>query len=342
MSEKKEAVAARSKIPYDTTNIYLWIMGRYTSHKVSIHAGHTTFFLVLSFIPFLMLLLRIVTFIPSMTAEKVLSVIENIGSGIFKLVLDPIAHDLTRPVGGIFLFTVITLLWAGSKGLDALAQGLDSIYGTRGKRGYIVRRACSLLYLIGFIVTLIVAIVLLVFGQYLRELVEGGNELPLSGFFSRLFSLYIPTIIIFISFFVLLFRFCPYTPLETRAEKKERHKNNRHKPLRERTRRPKYRTWKKEIPGAILTTVLWFVFSRLFSIYVRYRMANPSYYGSMASIFLALLLLYFLNMFILVGALYNNYSYRTGESATRHIIRDIPGLVRWVIGQLPWKKNKTS
>ena len=142
-----------------------------------------------------------------------------------------------------------------------------------------------------------------------------------------------------IMFFVLLFRFVPYTPAETMEEKRERLNKNKSLPRKERIRRPKNRTWKQELPGAIVSSALWIIFTRLFSIYVKYRLNHPSYYGSLASVFLSLLWLYFCIMFIFIGALYNNYGYETGESATRHLVRDLPDFFKWIKATV-FKKSK--
>ncbi len=328
------------KIPKDTDNIYLRVFGRYSTHKVAIHAGQSSFFLIMSFIPFIMMLIRTMSFFPGESKSAFQTVISKMGPGLLRSVISPILEENMMPVHGIFIFTIISLLWAGSKGLDSLMQGFDSIYGTRGKRGYLKRRAYSLIYMLGFIITIIIGIGLLIFGTKLYNFLNTNFNLPFKGTLTRLLLTYGIAIVVFIAFFVVLFRFLPYTPTETKEEKKARLLSNKEKPRKEWVRKPKYRTIKKEIPGALITATIWMVFTRFFAIYVEIRLENPSYYGNFASIFLTFLWVYFCMMFIFIGALFNNYAYRTGESIGKHIFMDIPRLIGWAVGRLVNAKNK--
>ena len=320
------------KAPLDTKNIYLWIISRIGKHKVSIHAGHTSFFVLLSVIPFTMILIRLCLMLPGTNEEFFDRLLDRIGPGMIKNVIGPLVHEEITPTGGLYVITIILLLWAGSKGIDGLMQGLDSIYETHMKRGYIKRRVFSLIYVVGFIITIVVGMAMLVLGVALYDFISSHIDLPLDGFLMQFILTYGLAIFVFVSFFVIMFRFLPYTPTETMEEKLARHKYNRGKSFRERKRKPKYRSIKKEIPGAIVTATMWMTFTRLFGIYVEYRLKNPSYYGAFASIFLMLLWVYFCMVFVLIGALYNNYSYRTGESATKHLFLDFFRLLGWAAG----------
>ena len=298
--------------PEWNTNFYLWFFTRFSKHKVSSHAGQSTFFLLMSFFPFLMLLIRLLSFLPGLNPNTVVNNMQNIGPASLGDLIAPVLSEVAQASGGsLYLFTIITILWSGSKGFDSLAMGLDSIYAARGKRGYIKRRLSSLVYLIGFIIMLVINIGLIVFGKHLLNYLEEKLNLPFNGFFLSIVLRYGLILFLFLTFFVLMFRLVPYTPRETPEQKKKR-------------------TMRTELPGAIVTTIIWIVFTRFYTIYVDYRLDSPSYYGSLASVFLTLLWLYFCIIFIFVGALYNNYYYRTGETATSHLIKDIPGALRYL------------
>lgn len=325
MSEKNNHTPA-----YWDNNLYVWMITRFTKHKVSSHAGHVTFFLLLSFFPTVMLILKITAQLPGIDPISLVNSVENLAPGNLKDILASSLTDILTPSGGVYIFTAISLLWAGSKGFDGLAMALDSIYASKNKRGYLVRRAFSVVYLIGFVVIFVLSTLLIIFGGVLLDYINKNFDFPFEGFLMRILLRYGLLILIFIVFFILLLRFGPYTPSESKEERKARRAANKNKPKKERIKAPKTRTWKKEVPGALLTAVLWLIFTILFSIYVEYRLANPSYYGSLASVFLTLLWLYFCMMFIFIGALFNNFAYRHGESATKHLIKDLPGLCRFI------------
>ena len=326
------------RIP-ESKNIYLWLAKRYTEHKITSHSGQVAFFMLLSFFPTIMLLLKIASQLPIMDTDSILSAFDSMGPGTIGDVLESTFNDVIKPSGGVYVFTIISLIWAGSKGFDGLAFGFDSIYSSDNKRGFFLRRSFALLYLIGFVFLILTNFVLITFGKDILDFLHSNLELPLNGFLIHGVLRYALLLAIVITFFVLLFRFVPYTPAETMEEKRERLNKNKSLPRKERIRRPKNRTWKQELPGAIVSSALWIIFTRLFSIYVKYRLNHPSYYGSLASVFLSLLWLYFCIMFIFIGALYNNYGYETGESATRHLVRDLPDFFKWIKATV-FKKSK--
>lgn len=315
---------------YWDNNLYVWILTRFTGHKVSTHAGHVTFFLLLSFFPTIMLILKILAQLPGIDPFSVVQSVKTVLPNSMQNMFDSSLRDLLTPSGSVYLFTVISLLWAGSKGFDGLSMALDSIYASRNKRGYFKRRAYSIIYLLGFVLMFLISALLIVFGNHVLDYIKNNMNFPFEGFVMRILIRFGLIGFIFIVFFTLLFRFCPYTPSETKEERAARRKANKNKPFRERTKAPIIRTLRKELPGAILTTLLWLIFTVLFSFYVGYRLAHPSYYGSLASVFLTLLWLYFCMMFIFIGALYNNFAYRHGVSSTKRVIKDLPGFVQYL------------
>ena len=64
---------------------------------------------------------------------------------------------------------------------------------------------------------------------------------------------------------------------------------------------------KEEIPGAMFTSVLWILFSYLFSIYIDYFTNFSSIYGSLTYIVLFMLWLYVCMNILFFGALINRF-----------------------------------
>ena len=65
------------------------------------------------------------------------------------------------------------------------------------------------------------------------------------------------------------------------------------------------RTLKSQLPGALLSVVCWFVFTKLFSFFIPRFYKASSLYGSLASLFLLLLWLRFVVMILFAGAVLN-------------------------------------
>ncbi|HAK57603.1 MAG TPA: hypothetical protein DCP06_01345 [Lachnospiraceae bacterium] len=317
-------------------NIYIWMIKHIAAHKLTIHAGHVTFFMLVSALPFVMLILKIAANIAIVDEQQLVDILEKLSVGPFKELLHDWIKGILDSNGNLVVFlTIVGLLWAGSKGFDGIAQALDNIYMTSKRRNFVVRRLYSVVYLLGFIILIMTTLILLVFGRTILDWLTDNMS-----FLSHLDSFlnilrYAVAIVSLMAFFTLLFRFVPYTPSETGDEKLARKHMNSELPRGHKKKKPHSRLLKTELPGAILTTVLWFSFSSLYSIYVRYQITNgSSIYGSLTAFFLSLLWLYYLMIFMFFGGLFNNYTYRTGEPHLKHLIRDIPGLIRWIFAKL--------
>ena len=313
-------------------NLYLWIIRHFQKCRVTIHAGHVTFFMLVSFFPFVMFLLTMLHSTNIVNLNQLRESLATVNTGFVGQTIIGWIDDIISSRGVLMsAASVIILIWSGSKGFDGLAQGLDSIYGARGKRGYVKRRLLSMVHLVNFVLIVIFSMVLVVFGSLLIRWIS--TELPwMKGI--QVFVIvarYLVIAVIFLVYFILMYRFIPYMPTETKEEYRARKAYNKGLPRKERKKRPSHRTLRQEIPGALLASIIWIVFSRLYGFYMSYQVEHASIYGSLTAFFLTLLWLYYCMMFIFIGGLYNHYSYETGESATRHIFKDLPGLFRWII-----------
>ena len=63
----------------------------------------------------------------------------------------------------------------------------------------------------------------------------------------------------------------------------------------------------RQAPGALFSAVCWYVFSIVFSLYVEYSPGLINMYGSLTTIVLVMLWLYFCMYIILIGAEINSY-----------------------------------
>ncbi|MCR4605487.1 MAG: YihY/virulence factor BrkB family protein [Eubacterium sp.] len=319
-----------SKILKDakSDNLYVWMVNSITGHKISIHAGHVTFFLLLSFFPFLMFLMKILSYTGAVNADAAIQALHNydtVGSNFIAKWIETVD---SASGGVVFLVSFIALVWSGSKGIYGLATALDDIYATTKKRSFVLRRIFSLIYFLMFALVMPGILALIAFGsfivKYIRSVFPVLNDL---GFLMTVFR-YAVTIIVFSLFFAVLYRFIPSTPAESLAEKRERILYNKGKKFKDRKKKPKNRTYLKELPGACVTSVLWIVFTALYGIYMKFEISSNALYGSMTSLFLYLLWLYICMNVVFVGALFNNFRYRTGRTKLIYIITDIPVLIK--------------
>ncbi|MEG1800660.1 MAG: YihY/virulence factor BrkB family protein, partial [Oscillospiraceae bacterium] len=194
--------------------------------------------------------------------------------GVATQILDDIFNRSNIPLASV---TTIFLLWAGSKGVRSIAYGIQNIYDSPAEHGYIKTVAYSLGYVIIFIVTVTLSMVVLVFASPLENVVhsllQGRGAVILAVINLR-------SIIFFVS---LTFLFAIAYKSLAKSDM----------------------SFWQQLPGAAIASGGWLAFSFGYSIYITYFSNYASLYGSLGALMLFMLWLYMCMNILLVGALIN-------------------------------------
>lgn len=246
------------------------ILERFRRDNLSEYAAYSALFIILSFVPFIMVLLSIIKNIPVFTGtsapEQISFVSEEVGSLITRIFKE--AREKAN--GAVLSVTTIAALWSASRGLIGIINGLNRIHRVKETRGFLRLRLSAMVYMLLFIAAVLAALLLLVFGQSILDRLAAAFP-----FFEQvsgvLFSMrWVIGFCLLILFFLFVYAALPIQ---------------------------KSRPFSK-LPGAVFSAAGWLGFSALYSLYVN-RFANYSYvYGSLATIALLILWLY-ICMFIL-------------------------------------------
>lgn len=247
---------------------------RLNEDHISAFSAQSSFFIILSFFPFIMLLISLIRYTPiseEYLLDTMFSVIPTSFHETTKAIIGEVYYQSSIAIVSV---TAITAIWASSKGILSLIKGLNCIYGIEEKRNYFVLRFYASIYTIVLIIGVIASLSILVFGNSVLNLIH--KYVPIIyGIVSFVFSLrgiYIPIILTFI--FVIFYKLVP-----NKAMKMVDH-----------------------IPGALFAALGWEIFSYAYSIYIDY-FADASYlYGSLTSIILMLLWIYFCMYILFLGA----------------------------------------
>ncbi len=242
--------------------------------SISAFAAQAAFFIILSFFPFVMFLLTLLNYLP-VSAEDLQIFVSGIFPGTVNSILHTVFSELVeKSSGAVLSVTVIAALWSASRGMLALVRGLNAVYRHKETRNYFLIRGVSMLYTLAFAALLIVTMVLLVFGNQLYEFVM--EKLPfLSDLALIIMSLRsLVTMAILTLFFLLMYLVIP----------------NRKSGLL------------RELPGAILTAGGWLGFSFLFSFYIDHMSGFTYTYGSLTTLAVCMLWLYFCMYILFIGA----------------------------------------
>lgn len=255
---------------------------RIMGDHVGAYAAQSAFFILLSFIPFMMLLLNIIQYTP-LTEEAVSSAVMAVIPEDFHGVVKAVIMEIYRRSSAILPVSAIIALWSAGKAINSLTYGLNTVYHVRETRNYFVNRFRSMLFTLFFIAAFVVTLVLMVFG---RSIQQGLTEYfpAVAEFTGVLLSLRtVITMVALMFTFVLMYRFVP----------------NRKA------------SFESQIPGALIATISWQVLSVGFSFYLEYFPGVTRMYGNLTTIILMMLWVYFCMYLILVGAEINDYFERT-------------------------------
>ena len=138
-------------------NIFVWFIKKFNEHQVSIHAAQVAFFIMISLFPFLMFSITLLQYTP-ISENVILTVVKSIIPGnLSNVILNWLKESYAASSGTILSITVITTLWAGSKGFSSIAFELDCIYEVPNRRNPILRRLLSLVETAAFTLMIISA-----------------------------------------------------------------------------------------------------------------------------------------------------------------------------------------
>ena len=262
-----------------------------TDDHVGAYAAQSAFFFMLCLIPIILLLITMVQDTPVTKADVMTAVIRVFPSSVDSLITS-IVNQVYNQSSGIIPVTVIVALWSAGKGVLAMTGGLNCVYNCRETRNYLVLRIRATLYTVMFILVIIFLLVLSVFGNTLNIFI--AEHIPiLSGLADWLIRtrVYIMPVVLVV-FSLLIYKFLP----------------NRKDSL------------KKQIPGAVFAAIGWMIVSWIFSVYVDIFKGFSDMYGSLTTIVLIMLWMYFCMYSILLGGEINILMYDkilTGSSGKK-------------------------
>ena len=257
--------------------------------RVPVYAGNASFFIALSVFPGLLLLLGVISF----TGLDVGRLTETF-EGILPKALLSTAQELVMSTyshisGTLMSVTALTALWSASRGTYGIIVGLNGIYGVSENRGYVYTRCISVLYTFAFVIVMILTLALHVFGTSLLGILS-RMPYPAVQFLLEHINL---------RFFLLLFLQSGLFTAMFMALPNQ-----------------KNRFW-ESVPGALLASCGWLIFSDLYSIYVERFATLSNIYGSVYAVALSMLWLYFCISIVFYGGALNAYLKSSAEEERR-------------------------
>lgn len=256
---------------------------------VSAFSAQAAFFIVLSFIPFLMLLLTMIQYLPITEKMLINMAAEVLPHTINTYIISLIREIYAQSSAAIISITAIMALWSASKGFLAMIRGFNFIYGIPETRNFIVLRLVAAVYTLILAVTLLVSLMMLVFGN--KIFIGVVNQFPIFEDLALLIMSLRSIVGLGVLFLIFsaMYLWIPNCRLR----------------------------FFFVVPGALVSSAGWLGFSYLYSIYVD-NFANFNTYGSLTVLILSMLWLYTCMYILFVGCEINAVIYDRLETH-RHI-----------------------
>lgn len=239
--------------------------------KISVYAANASFFIILSIFPTLLLLLGLLRY-TGMDAHSLSGLVEAFLPEVFV----PSARHLIlnayrNSSGALISVSALIATWSAGRGIHGLLQGLNRVYGVRESRGYFATRWLSIRYTMAFLAVLLSSLFL----QFTRLDQQSFLGWLLGQLNLRFLVLLALQTFLFTAMYVVL-------------------PNQKIKIV-------------ESLPGAVLASLGWSVFSRLYSVYVEHFSSYTNIYGSVYSLALSMLWLYCCVTILFYGGLLNRF-----------------------------------
>ena len=258
-----------------TVKAYLWVREK----QISLHAAYAGYFIILAVFPALLMLLSLLRFAGLQVEVLVDMMGEILPPALMETVEGMVYSAWLHSTGTVLGLSALTALWSASRGVYGLLRGLNAVYDVWENRGYLYTRGISVIYTFLFGIVLILTLVLHVFGNAVFRWLSMVDN-PVIIFLVDLVDVRFFLLLMLQSLiFTLMYMVLP---------------NGRN-------------GFGSSLPGGILSSVGWLVFSDLFSIYVEHFNRYSLIYGSVYALALGMLWLYCCLSILFYGGALNHW-----------------------------------
>lgn len=261
----------------------------YRQNELGLLSVQTAYFLLLSFIPFLIFLLTLIGSL-QLPAQELYNYLKNILPEQTYLIVSKVLLEILETRSVNIMSLLFTLIFS-TKGVRAIIKAINKAYCIQENRS-IYR-----LWLLSFVFTMVLAFILIlslvtiVFGKSIGQI--AFSYLNLQNEFLRLWEYfrYGISVLSLVMVFSFIYKYAPCCNRKLKIT--------------------------NVIVGSVFTTLCWTITSSLFSYYINHF--NRSYmtlYGSLGGIFSLLIWLYMSSQIILIGGVINGYLFKNANIKT--------------------------
>ncbi|MCR8744693.1 YihY/virulence factor BrkB family protein [Romboutsia lituseburensis] len=237
-------------------------------------AAEMSFYLLLSFFPFLMFTISSIVYIPILHLNRYIEILKNMmPESAFDLAYSIINSAIANKSSSFIIMSFFLTVWTSSRAVRAIIRGANKSYNVKETRSYIKVFIIAFLFTIGLLLLIFSSMIFLVYGEKIGYFIFGF--IGLDKIFMDVWNICRYTIGVS-TIVIILISLYKYTP-------------NKKISLKEAT------------PGAIVATLGWIIVSFSYSYYSNYYANYEMIYGSIGGIIVLMTWLYLSSWAILIG-----------------------------------------
>ena len=258
-------------------------MQKNKSDNVSAIAAQSAFFIILSFVPFIMFSVSLFSLLFGKRSVDI--PYDRLPTeDIRVLIYGIIQNAISRATSGTTIITAIISLWSAGRGLYIITDGITRIYRLPDKQLWLVKR----IYAMGYTAIMLTVMVLIIGVMSLGIILNT----KLNEIMNNMMPDWLSSVIIYILSHLLII-LCMTLALMVYLKCKKADK--------------KYCTFRALLPGTVITVLGWDVLNLGVRIYTEY-FATSSVYGSLGTVVVVMMMTYFM-MYVLLCGIQINYIY---------------------------------
>jgi membrane protein len=260
-------------------------------------AAELSYYFLLALFPLLLFLVTLLGYFAESSLQLRDNLLSYLGSvmpysavELIHTVIDEISNEKG---GGKLSFGLLAALWAASKGMRAITLTLNIAYDIRERRPWWKARLISIGLTLIFAILIISALVLVLYGGKLGELIATATGLGTT--FTAIWKILQWPIVM--AFLLIGFGCVYYFGPDLRV-----------------------RHWEWVSPGAVVAIVLWLLVSLVFRVFLLFYNSYSATYGSLGALIILMLWFYLTGIAILVGGEINSELEHAAEKRKKQAI----------------------
>ncbi len=250
---------------------------RMQKKNIAAYAGSCAYFFMISIVPLLIFMSSLLPY-TALTASDLSRAITEITPDFADDIALRLISETYEQSVAVFSISALATIWSGALGMLSIIRGLNIIYDVEERRNYFYLRAIAAFYTLIMIIIVMVMLLFMVFERIVKSIAVSHFPgimflISLSSYFKFIVVILVATFL-----FALIYTFVPSAKM----------------------------TFVYQIPGAVFSAVVWYIFSWLFSLYVDLS-GYFSVYGSIATLLIMMIWMYFCIYIFMIGAFINRF-----------------------------------